>query len=105
MTRPYTYSAQADADLRAILRYTQRKWGAAQAHTYARQIDDAATALAAGQGPFKDWGHVLPGLRVKSVGSHCLFGVHQPGRPLLVLAILHERMDLLARLQARLAQP
>ncbi|MBW7899879.1 MAG: type II toxin-antitoxin system RelE/ParE family toxin [Rhodocyclaceae bacterium] len=105
MTRPYLYSTLADTDLREILRYTQRKWGAAQARAYARQIDDAAAALATGHGVFKDWSALLPGLRVKQAGSHYIAAVHRPGRPMLILAILHERMDLMARLKDRLAQP
>jgi plasmid stabilization system protein ParE len=52
---------------------------------------------------YKDWSAVLPGLRVKAVGSHYVFCVLRSGQPALVLAILHQRMDLLARLQRRLA--
>lgn len=101
MTRLYIYSRLAEADLREIIRHTARKWGAAQARAYARQIDDAA-AVATGRGAFKDWSTVLAGLRVKAAGSHYVFGVHRPGRPALILAILHERMDLMARLKERL---
>ncbi len=103
MTRPYIYSTLADTDLREILRYTRRKWGAEQVRTYARQIDDAAAALATGHATFKNWDALLPGLRIKQVGSHYIAAVHRPGRPALILAILHERMDLMARLKGRLA--
>jgi plasmid stabilization system protein ParE len=51
---------------------------------------------------FKDWDSVLPGLRVKAAGSHFVFCMLRPGKPALVLAILHQRMDLMARLQRRL---
>lgn len=102
MTRPFIYSERADADLREITRYTRKHWGPAQARTYARQIDAAASEVAQGQGVFKDWSTVLPDLRVKAVGSHCIFCLPRPGRPALILAILHERMDLMARLQDRL---
>lgn len=102
MTRPYVYSRQAEAELREIVRYATRQWGAAQARSYARQIDDATAALAAGQGVFKDWGKLLPGLRVKAAGSHVVFCVHRPEHPALVLAILHHRRDLMARLKERL---
>lgn len=103
MTRPFVYTGEAQAELREIVRYTAQQWGAAQAKAYARQIDEAAAELATGQGVFKDWGAVLPGLRVKAAGSHFVFCVLRPGQPALVLAILHERMDLMARLQHRLA--
>lgn len=101
--RLYTLSRSASADLRRISRYTAEQWGEPQQQTYIRQLQDAATALAQGQGPFKDWSTILPGLRMVAVGSHCIFGVHRSdGRPMLILAILHQRMDLMARIQHRL---
>jgi toxin ParE1/3/4 len=103
VTRPFVYAREAQAELRDIVRHTVKQWGADQARTYARQIDDAAADLATGQGVYKDWSAVLPGLRVKAVGSHYVFCVLRSGQPALVLAILHQRMDLLARLQRRLA--
>lgn len=103
--RPYVLSRSAGADLSHISRYTAEKWGETQRQAYVQQLQDAATDLALGRGAFKDWSAVLPGLRMKTVASHCIFAVHRPGRPALVLAILHERMDLLVRLKSRLANP
>jgi plasmid stabilization system protein ParE len=102
VTRKFVYSLEAQAELREIVRHTARQWGAARARSYARQIDEAAGDLATGQGFFKDWGQLLPGLRVKAVGSHFVFCVIRPGRPALVLAILHQRVDLMTRLKDRL---
>lgn len=102
MTGSFVYSREAQAELREIVSYTVKKWGAAQARNYARQIDEAATDLATGQGFFRDWGDVLPGLRVKAAGSHFVFCLLRPGLPALVLAVLHKRMDLMVRLQRRL---
>lgn len=104
MSHRHIYAQQAAAELREIVRYTTRQWGAAQARTYARQIDAAAAELAVGQGAYKEWGDVLPGLRVKAAGSHYVFGVLRPGQAALILAILHQRMDLMARLEERLRE-
>lgn len=101
-TSAYVYTRQAEAELREIVRYTTREWGAAQARAYSRQIDAVASALAAGQSVFKDWGDLLPGLRMQAAGSHYVFCLHRPGQAALVLAILHERMDLMTRLKDRL---
>jgi len=101
-TGTYVYTRQAEAELREIVRYTTRQWGVAQARVCARQIDAVAVALAAGQGVFKDWGDLLPGLRVQAAGSHYEFCVHRPGQAALILAILHQSMDLMARLKDRL---
>jgi toxin ParE1/3/4 len=51
---------------------------------------------------FKDMGAVLPGLRMKRVAQHCIFCVPQVSGPALSLAVLHQRMDLLALLKNRL---
>jgi plasmid stabilization system protein ParE len=45
---------------------------------------------------------LLPGLRVAACGRHLIFLMPRPDAPALVLAILHERMDILARLSSRL---
>ena len=95
------YAREAEAELREIVRYTARQWGAGQAQAYARLMDEAAD-LALDQGVFKEWGDVLPGLRVKAAGSHFVFCVLRTGQPALVLAVLHERMDLMTRIRARL---
>lgn len=102
MTRKFVYALEAQAELREILRYTAKEWGAAQARAYALQIDEAAADLATGHGIYRDWGEALTGLRVKAAGSHFAFCVLRPGKPTLVLAILHQRMDLMARLKIRL---
>ena len=102
MTRSFEYALEAQTELAEIVRYTAQQRGAAQAKEYAGQIDDGAADLAIGKGVYKDWDAVLSGLRVKAVGSHFIFCVIRPGKPALVLAILHQRMDLMARLKGRL---
>ena len=88
MTRKFVYSLEAQAELREIVRHTARQWGAAQARSYARQIDEAAGDLATGQGFFKDWGQLLPGLRVKAAGSHFVFCAIRPGKGQEILVCL-----------------
>ena len=102
MKRSFAYALEAQNELADIVRYTARQWGAAQARKYAAQLDAAANDLASGQGVFKAWDDVLEGLRVKAVGSHLVFCVVRPGQLPLVLAVLHQRMDLMVRLKGRL---
>ena len=75
MKRSFVYALEAQNELADIVRYTARQWGAAQARTYAAQLDAAANDLASGQGVFRAWDDVLEGLRVKAVGSHLVFCV------------------------------
>lgn len=100
--RPYVLTRGAEADLRGIVRYTVDQWGAQQCRTYVAELEEAATAIALGQGVFKDMSSLLPGLRVAACGKHFIFCMPRPDAPALILAILHERMDVMARLKSRL---
>ena len=102
MTRSYILTNSAEADLREITRYTATHWGAARCRTYIAALEEKAEAVARGQGVFKDMSSLLPGLRVASSGKHYIFCMPQADRPAIILAVLHERMDMLARLKARL---
>lgn len=102
MTRPYILSKGAAADLRDISRYTVANWGVAQCRTYIAELEKTAAAVAIGKGAFKDMGSLLPGLRMASCGKHYIFCMRQADAPSIILAILHERMDLMARLENRL---
>jgi plasmid stabilization system protein ParE len=95
-------SRGAAADLEEIARYSREEWGEARCLAYLNQLEDAAAALATGARPFKDLGAVLPRLRMARSGRHCIFCVVRPGVVPVVLAILHERMDVLVRLKERL---
>lgn len=103
MKRPYVLTRSAEADLRDIVHYTSAQWGPQQCEAYVAALDERATALAQGQSPYKDMSSLLPGLRVAACGKHYIFCMPRPKAPALILAILHERMDILARLKSRLS--
>jgi plasmid stabilization system protein ParE len=62
----------------------------------------ANAGLVAGKAGVKDLGEVFPGLRVARCEHHHVFCLLREDAPALVVAILHERMDLMARLADRL---
>ena len=102
MTAPYILTRGAAADLRQVVRYTLQTWGQEKCEAYIAQIEEAATELALGQGVYKNRDNLLPGLRVRRAGHHYLFCLPRDDQPALILAILHERMDMIARLRERL---
>ena len=102
MTFTHVYAKAAAADLRAIARYTIDQWGEPQARRYLRQLEAASAAVATGRGVSKDLSAALPGLRSVQSGSHFIFCLPRDGQPALILAVLHERMDLMSRLKDRL---
>jgi toxin ParE1/3/4 len=102
VSRSYVVSKGAAADIREITKYTVEQWGQAQCRAYIAELENATEALAKGEGFFKNMEDVLPGLRMSHCGKHYIFCMPQKDSPALILAILHERMDIIARLRNRL---
>jgi toxin ParE1/3/4 len=95
-------SAGAAADLREIASYTLNQWGLVRCKAYIANLEKRAQAVGKGEGVFQNVGYLLPDLRVVKCGKHYIFCMPQVGKQSVILAILHERMDLMMRLQDRL---
>ncbi len=102
MSAAYVLSKSAAADLRAIVRYTQKRWGPDQVVTYVRQLQNGIERLACGGSDSKDLSELYPGLRMLHCQSHYIFCLPRDHGPALIVAIFHERMDLIARVASRL---
>jgi len=101
----YVLSDEAEADLRAIVRYTRKQWGHAQVRAYVAKLKQGMTRLALRQGPFKEMDEVHPALRMARCEHHYIFCLLRDDAPVLIVAILHERMDLMTHLAGRLNPP
>jgi toxin ParE1/3/4 len=98
VSRLAVFRPKAVADLDAIWRYTARHWGATQADAYIRAIVDACRAVARGERTGADASDLRPGYRKLRIGRHLAFYRLQDDGRMEVVRILHERMDLPARL-------
>ena len=98
----YDLTPAAAADLRSIARYTFREWGARQQQRYARQLEACCRAIGEGAAASRAFSDRHPQMRVMRCRHHYIFHMRPPGRRPLIIAVLHERMDLLARLERRL---
>ncbi|HIH4317355.1 type II toxin-antitoxin system RelE/ParE family toxin [Citrobacter freundii] len=98
----YVLTTDAEADLRGIIRYTRKEWGAAQVRRYIAKLEQGIAALADGHRPFKDMSEIYPALRMARCEHHYVFCLPRQRAPALVVAIFHERMDLMTRLAGRL---
>jgi toxin ParE1/3/4 len=98
----YVLTTAAEADLRGIIRYTREQWGEPQVRRYIASLESGAERLAAGQGAFRNMSALYPGLRMVHCGHHYIFCLPRDDAPALIVAIFHERMDLMARLADRL---
>jgi len=98
----YVLTDDAEADLRGIIRYTRKEWAAEQVRTYVAKLKADIARVAAGQGVFKELDALYPALRMARCEHHYVFCLPRQNAPALIVAILHERMDLMARLADRL---
>ena len=92
----------AAEDLRSILKYTQETWGPVQARAYAKKLRTGLERLAEGQATYKPLTDIHPALRVTRCEQHYIFYLWREAQAVMIVAILHERMDLIARIKHRL---
>ena len=100
----YVLTAAAESDLRGIVRYTRKQWGDAQVRRYIATLEQGIASLANGRGVFKDMSGLFPALRMGRYEHHYAFCLPREGAPALIVAIFHERMDLMTRLVDRLKE-
>ncbi|WP_416777455.1 type II toxin-antitoxin system RelE/ParE family toxin [Xenorhabdus budapestensis] len=98
----YILTEAAEADLRAIIRYTRKQWGNVQTRRYITTLKQGIERLACGNGSFKDMSELYPALRMARCEYHYVFCLPRESAPALIVAIFHEKMDLLTRLADRL---
>lgn len=102
MTPAYVLLAGAEADLRTIIRYTRAQWGDAQSRNYVAKLTRCIEHVAKGERASRDVSDLYPGLRMVHCQHHYIFCLPRENAAALVVAIFHERMDLMARLADRL---
>lgn len=105
MSRNYVLTDDAAEDLRAIIRYSRETWGAAQARRYTQSLERGIIRLAGSPAQFRDMGALYPALRMAHCEHHYIFCLPRDDASALIVAILHERMDLMVRLAGRLRPP
>ena len=104
MTGAYVLTLEAEADLRGIIRYTRQQWSDEQVRVYIGRLERGIARLAARQGAYRKMSDLYPKLLMAHCEHHYAFALPGEGGPALIVAILHERMDLMARLAERLSK-
>lgn len=98
----YILTTAAEDDLRSIIRYTRSQWNEAQVRRYITKLEKGMVKLATGTGHFKDMSAIFPALRMALCEHHYVFCLPRHEVPALIVAIFHERMDAITRLEERL---
>lgn len=88
----YILTPAAQADVERIWDYTAQRWNVAQAERYIQNIKDACHELAAGTRTSRPV-DIREGYRKLSVGSHFLYFKKNDAGQIVVVRILHQRMD------------
>jgi toxin ParE1/3/4 len=96
----YQKTALVDRDLIGIWTYTANNFGEVQADKYLRLLEKGFQKIAKGEEGKKPFDENQD-LRVIRCEKHYIFFLKKA--PPLILAVLHERMDYLARLKNRLS--
>ena len=76
--------------------------GEQQVHIYNNKMHQCLQDLSNEQGHFKELTIKRHRILTKRCQRHYIFGLSEINKPLLIIAILHERMDLMQRLKHRL---
>ncbi len=98
----YELTRDAEADLKAIARYTIEQWGEAQAKSYLGKISQCFRNIANNKVTSRTFSEKFPEARVVRCEHHYIFHLAPEGKPPIIFAVLHERMDMLTRLKDRL---
>lgn len=100
---PYVLTRAAQSDLQEIARYTLKQWGNAQSLRYAALLEQCFTEIAARSRISRSVLERYPTLRVSRCEHHYVFYLQPENQPPRIIAVLHEKMDMLQRLTNRLS--
>lgn len=95
------FTRQALADLDTIWDYTVQKWGEAQAESYTDGLHQTCQQIADGEAVIRPFPASAKISGVCGYRHHYIFFTRIEHRT-IVVAVLHERMDLISRVADRL---
>jgi len=98
----YALEDEAEHDLLEIGRYTMRTWSVEQAISYLSSFEEHFASLARQDALEKAVFDHRSDYRVSRCQHHFVFFVREADGGVIVLAVLHENMDLIARFRDRL---
>ncbi len=99
---PYELTEAADADLQAIASYTVSTWGVEQARRYESILENHFSTIVRQTALSRVFLKHRPELLVSRCEHHYVFHLVREKQGPLILAVLHESMDLMNRLRERL---
>jgi len=89
----YCFTNEAVKDLEEIWSYTKQKWSLEQADGYYNLLIDEIEFIASNPLLGRSIDYIKEGYRLTRVKSHVVYYKQQAGETILVVRILHQRMD------------
>jgi len=98
----YELAPEVEGDLEGIFDYTIDRWGVEQAYRYKGKLAAHFSRLGQGKTMTRTFLKRSPELQVSRCEHHYVFHLNRRSLPPLIVAVLHERMDLVNRIKSRL---
>ena len=98
----YELTPDAETDLLDIALYTLKTWGLEQTDIYEAALESNFKGIGTGETRTRAVFEHRPELRVCRCEHHYVFALLREDEVPLIVAVLHEKMDLMVRLRERL---
>lgn len=99
--RPYKLTRSAAEDLQGIWQYSRKRWSEEHADSYLEKLKTACETLSSMPAIGQTVPRLGTGIRVYDAEHHLIFYIDRADM-VQIFAVLHERMDVISRLVARL---
>lgn len=100
--QPYELTPSAEEDLKDIARYTLKQWGKNQSLHYAGLLERRFLEIADRSCFSRSFSERYSQIQVTRCEHHYIFYIYPEGKRPCIIAVLHERMDKLTKLENRL---
>lgn len=95
--KPFVLTNAAKADLKAIARFTEKRWGRKQRNIYMKHFDDAFHLLAHTPSMGKTCDFIKSGYQKFPHASHIIFYRKGTESIIEIVRILHKSMDIVSK--------
>jgi toxin ParE1/3/4 len=89
----FILTGRAKDDLKDIARFTQKRWGKEQRNKYLQILDNSFQQLAGNPSMGRECREIRSGYYKFPTGSHVIFYRRITDRPIEIVRVLHESMD------------
>lgn len=93
----FTLTQRAKTDLKAIAKFTEKRWGREQRYIYIKQFDDTFHVLSDTPEIGNSCDYIKESYQKFPQGSHIIFYRATPPKSIQIIRILHKNMDVLSK--------